>query len=190
VVDDTRLLGRARRGDQEAFSQLFATYQRSLFRYAAYMCGQDAADDVVQDTFLAILRQSGRHDAPVGAIGAYLFGIARHLVMKRIGVPHEQPVDDIEQASDEGDAIEEATVLDDLSRTETVEIVRMAVRCLPEPYREAIVLCELQEMPYAEAAVLMECPIGTVRSRLHRARSLLLAKLAPSPIRRTLEVQR
>lgn len=187
-MDDARLLERARRGDQEAFSRLFATYQRSVFRYAAYMCGEGAADDIVQDTFLAILRQTGRHDVPLGTVGAYLFGIARHLVMKRIGVRHELLVDDIEQASDNADAIDEASVFDDLSRAETVEVVRTAVRALPEAYREVVILCELQEMPYAEAAVLMECPVGTVRSRLHRARSLLLAKLALSPIRRKLEV--
>lgn len=189
-MNDARLLERARRGDEEAFSGLFATYQRSIFRYAAYMCGEEAADDVVQDTFLAILRQAGRHDRPSGTIGGYLFGIARHLVMKRIGIRHEQPVDDIEQACDAVEVLDAASIFEELSRAETVEAVRAAVRSLPAAYREAVVLCELQEMDYAEAAALMECPVGTVRSRLHRARALLLTKLARSPLRQKLEVRR
>jgi RNA polymerase sigma-70 factor (ECF subfamily) len=187
-VDDARLLERARRGDEIAFSSLFAAHQRSIFRYAAYMCGTDAADDVVQDTFLAVLRQSSRHDAPAGTVGGYLFGIARHLVLKRLGVRREELVEDIGIVADA--VVAEANVLDDLSRAETIETVRTAVRSLSPAYREVIVLCELQEMDYAEAAALIECPIGTVRSRLHRARALLMTRLAQSPLCQELEVRR
>lgn len=183
------MLERARRGDEIAFSHLFSAHQRSIFRYAAYMCGTDAADDVVQDTFLAVLRQSSRHDAPAGTIGGYLFGIARHLVLKELGVRREELVEDIGTVSDAA-VTEDATVLNDLSRAETIETVRAAVRSLPPAYREVIVLCELQEMDYAEAAALIECPIGTVRSRLHRARALLVTRLAHSPLRQELEVRR
>jgi len=188
-VDDARLLNRARRGDEHAFSQLFAAHQRSIFRYAAYMCGTDAADDVVQDTFLALLRQSSREDAPAGTIGGYLFGIARHLVLKRLGVRQEEFVEDIGVVS-AALVAEDARVLDDLSRAETIETVRAAVRSLSPAYREVIVLCELQEMDYAEAAALIECPIGTVRSRLHRARALPMTRLAQSPLRQELGVRR
>jgi hypothetical protein len=75
-------------------------------------------------------------------------------------------------------AIEQATVLDSLTRAETIDAVRTAVQSLPPPYREAVVLCELQEMGYADAAEIVGCPIGTIRSRLHRAKALLTAKLA------------
>ena len=70
--------------------------------------------------------------------------------------------------------------LDDLSRTETVESVRRAVLSLPERYREVVVLCDLQEMNYVETAEVLGCAIGTVRSRLHRARGLLIEKLRPA----------
>src|SRR5689334_20227063 len=86
-MDDTALLGRARRGDETAFSLLFARHQRQVFRYAIYMGGADAADDIVQDTFLAVLRQKDRNDAIAGSVIGYLIGIARHLVMKRHGQP-------------------------------------------------------------------------------------------------------
>lgn len=85
VVDDFTLLERSRRGDEAAFSQLFAAYQRKIFRYAACMCGRDAGDDIVQETFLVLLRQTGRRDPPSGSVLGYLFGIARHLVWKRHG---------------------------------------------------------------------------------------------------------
>ena len=56
--------------------------------------------------------------------------------------------------------------------------MRAAIASLPAPYREVVVLCELQEMSYVDAATIVQCPVGTVRSRLHRARALLTTKLA------------
>jgi RNA polymerase sigma-70 factor (ECF subfamily) len=70
--------------------------------------------------------------------------------------------------------------LGELSRNETIEGVRKAVLSLPTRYREVVVLCELQELSYAEAAGVLGCAIGTVRSRLHRARGLLIGKLRPA----------
>jgi RNA polymerase sigma-70 factor (ECF subfamily) len=70
------------------------------------------------------------------------------------------------------------TALDDLTREETIAAVRAAVQSLPPVYREAVVLCDLQEMDYAAAAGALQCPIGTVRSRLSRARALLVTKLS------------
>jgi RNA polymerase sigma-70 factor (ECF subfamily) len=67
--------------------------------------------------------------------------------------------------------------LGDLTRSETIESVRQAVLGLPAHYREVVVLCELQEMSYAEAALALDCAVGTIRSRLHRGRALLLSKL-------------
>jgi RNA polymerase sigma-70 factor (ECF subfamily) len=69
--------------------------------------------------------------------------------------------------------------LDDLSRTETIESVRRSVLALPEKYREVVVLCDLQELSYLEAAEILGCAVGTVRSRLHRGRALLIEKLRP-----------
>jgi RNA polymerase sigma-70 factor (ECF subfamily) len=175
VDDDGRLLEQARRGDEVAFSTLFARHQRSVFRYAVYMAGRDAADDVVQETFLAVLRQTGRSDALRGPVVSYLLGIARHVVMKRSrrGV-FDEPLEEIGDAALAEDG---PSALDDLTREETIASVRTAVQSLPPAYREVVVLCELNDMDYAAAAALMQCPIGTVRSRLSRARALLTIKL-------------
>ena len=68
----------------------------------------------------------------------------------------------------------------DLTRAEGIDRVRKAVLTLPVRYREVVVLCDLQELSYAETADALGCAVGTVRSRLHRARALLAAKLSPA----------
>ena len=176
-MDDRDLLERARKGDEAALSLLFSQHQRQVFHYAAYMCGPGAADDIVQETFLVVLRQTGRRDTPTGSVLAYLVGIARHLVIKRHGRTSEWAVDEtvLEQ-----EASAEPSAFDRLANAQSTDAIRGAVRSLPPPYREAIVLCELQEMDYSMAAALLNCPVGTVRSRLHRGRALLATKLAAS----------
>ena len=118
-VDDVELIERVRRGDEDAFSCLFERHQGAIFRYAAHMCGCDAGDDVVQETFLALLRQTGRYDSSRGPLVAYLFGIARHCVSKRLASRNDSASDT--RATEGNDAmVEQATVLDDLSRAEAV----------------------------------------------------------------------
>jgi len=177
-VEDIGLLEAARRGDAGAFSGLFARYQGPIFRYAAHMCGRDSADDIVQETFLTVLRGTGQYDPNRGPVGAYLFGIARHFVLKRMTSRQTVSFDDEWDASAISADRDSSTVLDTLTREETIAAVRLAIRSLPPAYREAIVLCELQEMSYEAAAGIAECPVGTIRSRLHRAKTLLLAKLS------------
>ena len=178
-MTEAQLLRRARKGDEDAFSQLFTRHERALFRYAAYMCGHQCGDDIVQETFLAVLQQNSRFDLPTGTVRAYLMGIARHRVLKRLASrgaridaesPNDEAVPDV-NATD-------LTALDLLVDAERVAAVRTAVQALPPVFREALVLCDLQELPYAEAAAVLECPVGTVRSRLSRGRSLLAAALS------------
>jgi RNA polymerase sigma-70 factor, ECF subfamily len=178
-VDDGTLLARARQGDEEAFSLLFARHERAVYRYAAYICGREGADDVVQDTFLAILRQRERIDLPKGALQAYLLGIARHVALKRLTVQEASDETQLDTLNVEGAvASQQLTTLDALTRREAIGFVRAAVNSLPLAYREVVALCDLQELDYASAADVLQVPIGTVRSRLHRARALLAAKLA------------
>jgi len=184
-VDDERLLERARKGDEDAVSRLFARYQAAIYRYAVHMCGRESGDDIVQETFLTVMRQTGRYDPARGTVLAYLFGIARHLALKRLSASGLRAA--CEDPSDTTPDLEQETALDRLTRVEAIEAVRAAVQSLPHQYREVIVLCELQEMDYATAATVIQCPVGTVRSRLHRARTLLSAKLAamqPAGVRR------
>src|SRR5262245_17497693 len=157
-MDDAGLLARARIGDEAAFSELFGRYQRQVFRYASYMGGPDVADDVVQETFLAVLRQNTRQDAPSGSTAGYLIGIARHVLMKRSR--HENWT--AEALTPEIAEAREPGPFERLLEIESVETVRAAVRSLPLVYREAIVLCELQDVDYQSAAEIAQCPIGTI----------------------------
>lgn len=175
-VEDAQLLERSRRGDEGAFSELYRRHQAAIYRYAVHMCGASAGDDVVQETFLAVLRQRGRTDPPRQAVARYLFGIARHFVLQRLGSKYDALTDSGEDAAQVASSA--LTVLDDLTRTETIAAVRAAVQSLPPVYREVVVLCDLQEMEYSTAAGVLQCPVGTVRSRLSRGRALLVAKLS------------
>jgi RNA polymerase sigma-70 factor (ECF subfamily) len=138
----------------------------------------------VQETFLAVLRDPVRFDPSRGTLGGYLFGIARHHVFKRLRSQHaEDAASEIDEVLT-AEIAAQPSVLDGLTRAETVDAVRGAIASLPAIYREVVVLCELQEMSYVDAADVAACPVGTVRSRLHRARALLVAKLeALNPVR-------
>jgi RNA polymerase sigma-70 factor, ECF subfamily len=175
VDTDARLVEAMRRGDEDAFAAVYAAHHGRIYRYAVQMCGAAAADDVVQETFTALLRDR-TFDPRRGALAPYLFGIARHHILKRLSLTRvEQPFDE----DVDGPLMESAAAnpLEDMSRAEAVASVRAAIATLPPVYREVIALCELQDLDYAVAAEVLECPIGTVRSRLHRARALLTAKL-------------
>jgi RNA polymerase sigma-70 factor (ECF subfamily) len=107
-------------------------------------------------------------------------GIARHHVLRRL--QRERFYVSMDESSDTDRIPNQSQLavvgpLDDISRAEAIEAVRRAVLTLPERYREVVVLCDLQEMSYGETAEILGCAIGTVRSRLHRARGLLIEKL-------------
>lgn len=180
---DNELLKLMLRGDEEALSTLYRRRQRSVYRFALQLSGSPAlAEDVTQEVFLVLMRDGAGYDATRGALNSFLLGIARNLVRQRQG--REQfyaPLgDDASDGSSAEHGIMNSSPLDEMSRGETIESVRRAVLSLPSRYREVVVLCELQELSYAEAATILGCAIGTVRSRLHRARALLIEKMRPA----------
>ncbi len=177
-MDDAALLQRARQGDEPAFSALFERHQRAIYRYAVYMCGPDAGDDIVQETFMAVLKQTARRDVPASTVRAYLLGIARHRILKWNRVDDWPLLSESADETCESVLFERLSPLEQLARAEAIAAMRAAVRALPAAYREVLLLCELQEMDYAAAAQVLQCPIGTVRSRMHRAKALLTTKLS------------
>jgi len=178
---DDVLLRRAAKGDEEAFTLLYRRHQAAMYRFALRMTGNAwAAEEIVQDVFMILMREPKKYDAERGTLGAFLYGIARNRVMKHLErLPREVSLEE-----KNGNGTGAQIVLQDAStpatwaeKRERSEQVRTAVLDLPAEFREAVVLCELEEMSYEEAARMAGCPIGTIRSRLHRGRALLMAKL-------------
>jgi RNA polymerase sigma-70 factor (ECF subfamily) len=195
TADDANLVGRLRHGDAAAARELYERHGGALLRFAMTMSdSRQSAEDVVHDTFVELLRHPGRFDPERGPVIAFLFGIARHRMARiaRMSVrDSEGALDGTEPGDDEGrtdllprpaGALTAADdTADELDRIQNIERVRAAVFDLPRVHREVIALCDLEELPYATVATILGCPIGTVRSRLSRARALLATRLdAPS----------
>jgi RNA polymerase sigma-70 factor (ECF subfamily) len=182
TLSDNELLQLMRSGDESAFVTLYRRRHGNIYRFALRMSGSEViAEDVTQDVFLTLVSGNGHYDATRGTFTAYLYGIARNQVLRRI--EKDRPFlplnDDYEgevTVSPEG-LVSITDPLGDLTRREKIESVRQAVLALPPHYREVVVLCDLHEMSYVETAEALGCAVGTVRSRLHRARALLIDKL-------------
>ncbi len=181
---DSELLQSMLAGEEEALVALYRRRQRGIYLFALQMCGSPAlAEDITQEVFMVLIREGNTFDPTRGSLSSFLFGVARNHMLRRLQrerfyapmgeTPDNEAVPDQTISSSDGP-------LDELSRTETIESVRKAVLALPERYREVVVLCDLQEMSYAETAEVLGCAVGTVRSRLHRARRLLIEKLQPA----------
>jgi len=182
-LNDSELLRLMLAGDEEAFALLYRRRQGGIYRFALQMSGSKSiAEDVTQEVFLFLMREGHVFDPAKGALSAFLFGVARNHVLRRLRVEHLlAPLgDDSEDVATFSQPSTDMCPLEDLTRAETIEAVRKAVLSLPAKYREVVVLCELQDVSYGETAEILGCAIGTVRSRLHRARALLLAKLRPA----------
>lgn len=178
---DDVLLRRSARGDEEAFTMLYRRHQGALYRFALRMTGNAwAAEEIVQDVFMTLVREPKKYDPQRGTLGGFLYGVMRNKVMKHLErSPRELSLE--EKSSDGFEAKVPATDAMAPARwaelRERRDMVRSAILQLPVEFRETVVLCELEEMSYEQAARWMDCPVGTVRSRLHRGRALLLAKL-------------
>jgi len=191
---DDVLLGRAGKGDEEAFTLLYRRHQAALYRLALRMSGNAwAAEEIVQDVFMTLMRDPKKYDPARGTLGGFLYGVTRNRVLKHLErSPHrEVPLEEKnENGTGPGIVLVDATTpAIQAEKRERIEQVWAAVLDLPSEFREAVVLCELEERSYEEAAQMIGCPIGTIRSRLHRGRALLMARLeilrdSPRPCRR------
>ena len=167
---DSDLLRGLRARDEEAFTLLYRRWQGPVYRYALRVSGSPAlAEDVTQEVFVALLNGGDGYDPERGAVSSYLHGMARNMVRRRLDrEPGAQPVPEVTAPDDP---------LADVVRNETGDLVWSALVALSLPYREAVVLCDLQGFTYDQAAAILGCPVGTVRSRLHRGRASLAERL-------------
>jgi RNA polymerase sigma-70 factor (ECF subfamily) len=170
-------------GEQTAFLVLYERLKPPIFRYAFYMTNsKTAAEEVTQEVFVLLLREGKRYNKARGDVAAFAFGIVRNFVrrfQRRERVYQELPNDEVLEKVSASQHVTEGLAAQ-LIRKQGIERIRIAIASLPDRYRQVIVLCDLCELSYAEAACRLECAVGTVRSRLNRARALLVQKLKQS----------
>lgn len=180
-VSDGDLLRAMIAGDEQGFVALYRRWQRGLYRYALQMTGNRSfAEEITQEVFMTLIRDARAFDPARGTLRGFLYGICRNHVLRLVCA--ESPYLGLPENSSEGkngfaEPAASTDLFRDLAEAENVARVRRAVLTLPPHHREAVVLCDLHEMSYEQAAAVLGCPVGTVRSRLHRARELLLTKL-------------
>ena len=179
---ENALLARMKQGDEAAFNALYRRHKDPVYRFALLYCGSPAtAADVTQDTFMHFIGHTAQYDPARGAIGAWLCGIARNLARKALSGREDatDPSDLLDDARLEEARIDRESPLEKVLKNESAEEVRRAVAAIAPHYRDVLILCELSELSYAEAAQVCNIDIGTVRSRLSRARAQLARKLQP-----------
>jgi RNA polymerase sigma-70 factor (ECF subfamily) len=175
VEDDAQLLQLMIAGEERGFVALYRKYQSQVYRFALQVSAvRHIAEEVTQETFLALIRGPHKYRDERGTLLLYLFGIARNLVWK--SVRRERLFGSI---SDGQEVLEDCMhdLANDLVRKEQSMRVRHEILSLPRKYREVIVLCVFQELSYDQAAQVIGASIGTVRSRMHRAKHLLIRRL-------------
>jgi RNA polymerase sigma-70 factor (ECF subfamily) len=166
---DRDLLRRFRAGDRDAFTAIYRAHQASVFRFARLMTGdQMKAAELTQDVFVWLIHHPGEFDPERGGLSGFLVGVARKFLKRRYSeeqrwVPLEDDITAPESWSGDSD--------------HDVVALRQAIATLPMLYREVVALCSLEGKSYDEAAAIIDCAVGTVRSRLHRARALLARKM-------------
>lgn len=181
VISDDELLRRMRHGQQAAFAMLYQRHHAALYRYAVLRCGSTAnAADVVQDVFMRLLTDGLNYDSMRGELRFYLFGVARKLVLKfDYSLASNASADD----SDEEEwtfevACDAPDPLERLLTNQMAEQTRAAIAALSPHYRDVLILFEIQELSYLDIAEICQINVGTVRSRLSRARYFLAQQLA------------
>jgi len=184
MLTDDDLLRQMLDGDEESFAALYRRRQGGIYRFALQMTGNSGtAEEITQEVFMTLIREARHFDPVRGSLKAFLYGIGRNYALRCLERERPYvPLGDLVPGEDgfggagwEPGAPQD--LLADLTHSEAIDRVRQAVLALPANYREVVVLCDLHEMGYSEAAAVLGCAVGTVRSRLHRARALLLVKL-------------
>lgn len=176
------LLARMKQGDEAAFVALYRRHKDAVYRLALLYAGSAAtAADATQEAFVHFITQPGQYDPGRGTLAAWLCGVARNIARKAAGGREDAtaPEDLASDVTPYEEHVDRDTPLERILRGEAAEHVRRAIATLAPHYRDVLILCELSELSYAEAAQVCGIEIGTVRSRLSRARAQLAQRLTP-----------
>ena len=168
------------RADPEAIASVYREHGARLWRFAHALCGDaDQAREAVQEAFLVILNRPRLFDPARGTLAALLYGLTRNRCRELRRETREVPLDEQDEIAESA-----AGLLEGLEQAERIAQVRAAILTLPVHYREALVLVEMEGATYEFAAEALGVAVGTVRSRLSRARGMLEQKLRSGGERR------
>ena len=183
---DKELVERAKQGDLRAFDMLVLKYQRRVFRLVSRLIKNTSeVEDVAQETFIKAFRaiQQFRGDS---AFYTWLYRIAVNTAKNHLFSKGRRPITLSELAKNEDsesydviDAVSNESPEGNLAGLQIAEVVNNAVSKLPEELSTAVILREMDGLSYEEIAEVMNCPIGTVRSRIFRAREAIAQELQP-----------
>ena len=183
---DQLLVERVQSGDKQAFDVLVSKYQRRLMRLVSRLVHDPAeAEDVVQETFIKAYRAL-RHFRGDSAFYTWLYRIGINTAKNFLVTQSRRAPTSTENDAEQAEAFDDGEHLRDINTPESMlaskqiaETVNAAMDMLPIELRTAIVLREIEGLSYEEISDIMSCPIGTVRSRIFRAREVIAEKLRP-----------
>lgn len=183
---DQLLVERVQQGDKHAFNLLVSKYQRKIIRLVSRLIRDPAeVEDVAQDAFIKAYRALPQFRGE-SAFYTWLYRIAVNTAKNYLATQNRRPESSADVASEEAETFADAEYLRDSSTPESLlhgkqvaSTVNRAMEALPEELRTAITLREIEGLSYEEIAEAMSCPIGTVRSRIFRAREAIAEKLRP-----------
>lgn len=177
-IEDELLAVRCQLGEREAFDELVLRWHVPLWKYARRISGDDdAAAESVQETWLRVLRGIARLREPA-LLRPWLFGIARRVLMDRLRAKYSEPVIVPLEGSDFAASESEDDLADEL------ELLRAGINALPLLEREVLELFYLRELTLVELAAVLDVPVGTIKSRLFRARNSLRGQLQSKGVSR------
>jgi RNA polymerase sigma-70 factor (ECF subfamily) len=183
---DAELVVRVQRGDKKAFELLMLKYQRKIVRLLSrFVRDPGEVEDVAQEAFIKAYRALPQFRGE-SAFYTWLYRIAINTAKNHLAAASRRPSSPTSFENEDGETFDETDNLSDINTPESMmatreiaETVNLAIEALPEELRTAIVLREIEGMSYEDIAESMGCPIGTVRSRIFRAREAIAAKLRP-----------
>lgn len=179
---------RAQEGDSHAVTELYVRYRRRILNFLYRLTGnREVAEDLTQETFIRVVRHLPGY-RPTGSVGGWIYRIAKNVAFnwfRHKKVTAEVPLDQPFSSEEEEGALSIAERIADpgpdpaeqAARTGLEKAVQAALSEIVLPYREAVILCDIQGSSYKEAAEILGCPIDTVASRLARGRAKLAALL-------------
>ena len=187
TLTDQQVIERARKGQESAFRELIGRYERPVFSLIYRLVrDRERAEDLAQETFIKVLNALDRYD-PSYKFSSWIFKIAHNTALDQLrrkepdtlsihGSPHARTSDEVEATTLTPVSTDE-TPEEFTSSREMGEVMERAIAGLRPEYRTAIILCHIEGRAYEEIAQIMDVPLGTVKTYIHRARNELRAQL-------------